>query len=58
MILGTMENGVSWVKNGLRFSFELTDLGETKHYLEATFGPEGNVMIVYQAGYCRRILDC
>lgn len=57
VISSSMKDGVYCVRDKLRFLFNLTDLELVKHYHGVTFEQKRYVIILYRAGYCRRMLD-
>lgn len=56
VILASTEYGVSLVKDKLRSLFNVTELEKVRHYVGA-FVRKGSVILLNQAGYCRRVLE-
>lgn len=48
LVLGSMEEAVSWFKDKLWYLFNKTELTDIKDYLRVTFERKGNVMTLHQ----------
>lgn len=50
-------SGVTWVKEELGSSFNLTYFVELKYYLGVSFDHKGTKMLVQQSAYCTCVLE-